>query len=248
VHYTLGGIPTDVLTAAPLPGLFAVGECASSGIHGANRLGSNSLAELCVFGKVAGEQAAKHARETPGADPAMLKLQADAARARAREPLERTKGEERVATVRDEMARSMESGCGIYRLGDEMRETCETLARLRERHGRILLGDRAEGWNTEWLSVLELGFQLDVARAMAHSALERRESRGAHQRLDGFTERDDAAFLKHSLAIYRGDEAPSIGYGDVVITHSRPGTRAYGAAGEAADAAEREHAIEESDA
>ena len=248
VHYTMGGIPTNVLAEAPLAGLYAIGECASSGIHGANRLGSNSLAELCVFGKVAGEEAARHARETPEADLVMLRLQAQAARARAREPLERTKGEERVATVRDEMARAMERGCGIYRLGEEMKETCATLARLRERHGRIRLGDRAEGWNTEWLSVLELGFQLDVARAMAHSALERRESRGAHQRLDGFTERDDANYLKHSLAIYRGDEAPEIGYGPVVITRSPPGTRAYGAAGEAAEAAEREHAFEESDA
>ena len=103
-----------------------------------------------------------------------------------------------------------------------------------------MLGDRAEGWNTEWLSVLELGFQLDVAEAMAHSALARRESRGAHQRLDeGCRERDDARFLKHTMAWHVGDGAPRIGWGDVVITRSVPGTRAYGAAGEAAELLEQ---------
>ena len=116
-----------------------------------------------------------------------------------------------------------------------MRETCDELARLKQRCHAISLQDRAEAWNTEWLATIELGFQLDVARAMAHSALERRESRGAHQRLDGYTERDDANFLHHTLAHYQGESVPRIAYSDVVITHSPPGTRAYGAAGEAAD-------------
>ena len=99
------------------------------------------------------------------------------------------------------------------------------------------LDDRSSGWNTEWLLALELDFQLDVARTMAHSALERRESRGSHQRLDGFEQRDDAQYLRHSLAHYQADGAPRIAYGPVKITRSPPGTRAYGAAGEAADAA-----------
>ena len=101
------------------------------------------------------------------------------------------------------------------------------------------LDDRSRGWNTEWLLALELDYQLDVARAMAHSALERRESRGSHQRLDGYTDRDDAQYLRHSLAYHRvdsADGAPRIDYGPVKITRSPPGTRAYGAAGEAADA------------
>ena len=100
------------------------------------------------------------------------------------------------------------------------------------------LTDHATGWNTEWLSAIELGFQLDVAQAMAHSALARRESRGAHQRLDeGCTERDDARYLKHTLAWREADGAPRIGWSEVVITHSPPGTRAYGAAGEAVESA-----------
>jgi len=130
----------------------------------------------------------------------------------------------------------MEIGCGIYRLRDEMQAACDTLASLRERCKEVRLDDRSRAWNTEWLLAIELGYQLDVARAMAHSALERRESRGSHQRLDGFELRDDARYLKHTVATYRGDDAPRIDYADVTITRSRPGTRAYGAAGEKAEA------------
>ena len=229
VHYTMGGIPTDVHGATPMTGLYAAGECASSGIHGANRLGSNSLAELLVFGRAAGEHAAKHVREVAHADRASLRRQAEDAEARARSILTRAKGGERLATVRDEMARSMEHGCGIYRVGPEMRETCATLAGLKERLGGVSLAEKAPAWNTEWLAALELGFQLEVAEAMAHSALARRESRGAHQRLDaGCTQRDDASFLKHSYARRMGEGAPRVGWGDVVITRSKPGVRVYG--------------------
>lgn len=240
VHYTMGGIPADVNAAAPLPGLYAAGECASSGIHGANRLGSNSLAELCVFGKVAGEQAARFAREASPSNGVALRWQAQDAEDRATHPLHRTGGGERLAVLREAMAHAMERGCGIYRTGAEIEQACRTLAELKERLGRVMLGDRAQGWNTEWLATLELGFQLDVAEAMAHSALARRESRGAHQRLDeGCRERDDARFLKHTMAWHVGDGAPRIGWSEVVITSSPPGTRAYGAAGEAAELLEQ---------
>jgi fumarate reductase flavoprotein subunit len=237
IHYTMGGIPTDVRTATSLPGLFAVGECASSGIHGANRLGSNSLAELCVFGRVAGEEAARFASELgEDSNGVSLRWQAQDACREAMRPLERPAGGERLAAVRDEMAKSMERGCGIYRLASEMEDTCRTLAQLKGRAGAVSLQDRSRAWNTEWLTTLELGFQLDVAEAIAHSALARRESRGAHQRLDeGCRERDDARFLKHTLAWNVVGSAPRIGWGEVVITSSRPGTRAYGAAGEAAE-------------
>ncbi len=244
VHYTMGGIPTDVRTATSLPGLYAAGECASSGIHGGNRLGSNSLAEICVFGRVAGEQAAKFARSVgENSNGVGLRWQAQDAREQALAILRRPEGGERVAQVRDAMGKAMERGCGIYRTGPEMADACRTLAELKGRLGRVSLQDRSAGWNTEWLSTIELGYQLDVAEAMAHSALARRESRGAHQRLDeGCTERDDAKFLKHTLAWHTA-AAPRIGWGDVVITRSPPGTRAYGAAGEAAEKErnEKEH-------
>ena len=239
VHYTMGGIPTDVHAAAPLPGLFAAGECASSGIHGANRLGSNSLAELCVFGKVAGEQAVRFARATAQPDAVALRWQTQDAMERAMAPLTRKGEGESLATIRNAMALSMEKGCGIYRTHEELTATCKTLAELKERCAGIALQDRAPGWNTEWLGLIELSYQLDVAQAIAHSALERRESRGAHQRLDaGCTERNDAQFLKHTLAYQVRGAAPRIEWSEVKITHSPPGVRAYGAAGEASDAME----------
>jgi fumarate reductase flavoprotein subunit len=238
VHYTMGGIKADRRTASPLQGLFSVGECSSVGIHGANRLGSNSLTELLVFGKVAGEEAARAARTAAAPRSATLAVQAGDVQARALAIVTRGgHGRERIASLRRTMAFSMENGCGIYRTGTEMKATCDTLAQLRQRLPDVHLDDGSRAWNTEWLLAIELGYLLDVAQAMAHSALERRESRGSHQRLDGYETRDDERYLKHTLATYcGGSDAPRISYENVTITTSRPGTRAYGAAGEKAQA------------
>jgi fumarate reductase flavoprotein subunit len=236
VHYTMGGIEAAFDTSASLAGLYSAGECSSIGLHGANRLGSNSLTELLVFGKVAGEAAARHAVQAGRVDAGRLTALAGQVQAKAGALLSAQGGTERIATLRREMAMSMEEGCGIYRTQAEMQATCDKLAELKQRCKRIKLDDHSRVWNTEWLLALELGYQLDVAQAIAHSARERRESRGSHQRLDGFTERDDANFLKHTLAHYQGDDAPRIAYSDVRITKSRPGVRAYGAAGEKAEA------------
>jgi fumarate reductase flavoprotein subunit len=232
----MGGILTDGQCATPLAGLYAVGECASVGIHGANRLGSNSLAELLVFGKVAGESAADAAsRAGKGKDSAALLAQAeDAERAiMAWFDPSRAPGE-RLATVRDEMKFSMEEGVGIYRDAKGMQATCDKLAELRERYRKIKLDDRGLAFNTEWLTAIELGFSLEVAQAMAHAALARKESRGAHQRLDGYGERDDQNFLCHSLATHAGDGAPAIGAQPVRITKSPPRARVYGGEGKKA--------------
>ena len=242
VHYTMGGIVADGRTASTLPGLYSVGECSSVGIHGANRLGSNSLTELLVFGKVAGIEAAAYARRVPYGDAALLGALAEQARVRAQALATQRPASgrgERIATLRNEMARSMEDGCGIYRTGALLQATCDKLAELKQRYRHVQLDDGSKAWNTEWLLAIELGYQLDVAQAMAHAALERRESRGSHQRLDGFEARDDLNFLKHSLATCAGDGAPRIAWGPVKITHSPPGTRAYGAAGEQAEAARK---------
>jgi fumarate reductase flavoprotein subunit len=116
-----------------------------------------------------------------------------------------------------------------------MRATCAALDELKQRYKNVNVEDKSSVWNTEWLLAIELGYLLDVAQALAYSALNRRESRGSHQRLDGYGERDDANYLKHTLAYYAGDGAPRIDYSQVTITRSKPGTRAYGAAGEQAE-------------
>lgn len=231
VHYTMGGITVDGRCAAPLPGLFAAGECSSVGIHGANRLGSNSLAELCVFGKVAGIEAAAHAKSVAPGNSAVLLRQAEAVEKRLRGMVSKDDGTERIAVLRREMAETMEKGCGIYRMQATMQETCEKLGELKERFRNLRIEDKSSVWNCDWLLGIELGYQLEVAEAMAHSAINRQESRGAHQRLDGFEQRDDVNFLKHSLAYFRPGAAPQIDYGAVKITKSQPAVRAYGAAG-----------------
>jgi fumarate reductase flavoprotein subunit len=231
VHYTMGGVACNRFTETALAGLYAAGECSSVGIHGANRLGSNSLAEIVVFGKLAGVRAAAHARSVPPAPAAALHRQAEAAAARLQALLQRESGE-RLAVLRDEMGDCMEAGVGIFRDDSGMRAACGKLAQLRERYrAGIRLDDRGRAFNTEWLAAIELGFMLEVAQTMAHAALERRESRGAHVRLDDYQERDDATFLKHSLATRAGDGPPRIDYAPVVITRSRPGARSYGGAG-----------------
>ncbi len=239
VHYTMGGIVADGRTAAPLGGLYSAGECSSVGIHGANRLGSNSLTELLVFGKMAGLEAAKHAQANRHGDAGRAQAQAEASARSARALAERRAPQrgERVGALRRDMARTMEEGCGIYRTESALAATCDKLAELKSRYANVQLDDASHAWNTEWLLAIELGFQLDVAAAMAHAALGRRESRGSHQRLDdGMTERNDVDFLRHSLAYHTGGGAPRVEWSPVKITRSQPGTRAYGAAGEKAEA------------
>lgn len=231
VHYTMGGIACGVTTATELPGLYAAGECSSVGIHGANRLGSNSLAEIVVFGKVAGEQAALHARTVSNAGSANVHRQAEASATAALALLRQETGE-RLATLRNELGDTMEAGVGIFRLESGMRVACDKLAELRDRYRRgIRLDDRSRSFNTEWLSTIELGFMLEIGEAMAHSARNRKESRGAHVRLDEYATRDDAHYLMHTLAHRTGDGPPSISYAPVVITKSPPRTRSYGGGG-----------------
>ena len=236
-HYTMGGIQTDGRTATALPGLFAAGECASVGLHGANRLGSNSLAELSVFGRVAGDEAAAAARagNTPPEGELLAQARENAARWDA---LRARQGTEKLADLRNAMAEAMEAGVGIQRMPAAMEETAATLRDLRERYGRLGLEDDSLAFNTEWLSAIELGFLLDVAEAMTAAALARRESRGSHQRPEDFPARDDTHFLKHSLAHYRAASAPLVDWQDVNITRSQPGERLYGGAARAKEAAQ----------
>ena len=200
VHYMMGGISTDINAKTTLPGLYAAGETACVSINGANRLGSNSLTELLVFGTRAGRAAAASASTASApASAAIDALAADEQRRLDRQFLRKEGGKEKIATIRQEMQKTMEEGAGIYRDEEKMEKTCKVLRTLRERFKDIIIEDRGSTFNTEVMNALELDFMLDVAEAVANSALIRRESRGSHTRTD-FPKRDDENFLKHTLA------------------------------------------------
>jgi fumarate reductase flavoprotein subunit len=180
-----------------------------------------------VFGARAGRAAAAYAREgAPSSRNPLLALALDEERRIQGEYLRKEGGDERIATIRSEMQEAMESGCGIYRDEASLRATCDRLRELRERFRRVRLDDHTAAFNTELMAALELDFMLDVAQSVAHSALQRTESRGSHQRTD-HPKRNDERFLKHTLA-YRTDGAPRIEYLDVVITRWPPAERVYG--------------------
>ena len=227
VHYMMGGIDTDITGATSLPGLYAAGECACVSINGANRLGSNSLTELLVFGSRAGKAAAKFALENPKIDTHLLEMQAKDEQERiSKNFFQKKGGTERISTLRKEMHDTMEAGAGIYRTETSLKETCNKIKELKDRFTNINIEDRSLNFNTELTSALELEFMLELAEVISHSALERKESRGSHQRTD-FPERDDHNFLRHSLA-YQTETKPQIDYKDVVITKWPPGERVYG--------------------
>lgn len=232
VHYTMGGIETDRHCQTRILGLFAVGECASVGLHGANRLGSNSLTELCVFGKVAGESALIHAQSNQNSiSTSDFKQLAKQAFKPYAELLNRTNGTEKPADIRNDLGRMMEENVGIYRSAENSEIAIAGIKKLKERYKNVKVTDHSSTFNTDWLTTIELGYLLDVAESMIYSASARKESRGSHQRLD-YPERDDEHYLKHTLAFYQPDAEPEIKYSDVLITKSQPATRAYGAAGE----------------
>ena len=227
VHYVMGGVDADINGATPVPGLYAAGECACFSLNGANRLGSNSLTELLVFGKRAADDAARFATEHPKLATERLKSQAAEEQKRiASQFIRKQGGKERLATLRHEMNLIMEESTGIYRDGETLQKACGRIAALKERFRNVTLDDRTSPFNTELITAIEMEFMLDVAQATIHSACNRKESRGSHQRTD-FPARDDKIFMKHSMA-YRTDGEPRIGYKDVVITRWPPAERVYG--------------------
>jgi succinate dehydrogenase / fumarate reductase flavoprotein subunit len=229
-HYAMGGIPTNVNSEVvrderntPVPGLFAAGECACVSVHGANRLGTNSLVDLLVFGRRAGRQMARYAAkvERPravasAADPARAQL--DAIRSRE------SKGES-VAKIRKELADVMMDNVGVYRTGPLLTDAQAKVRELKGRNELVSITDCGAVFNTDLLEANELGYLLDLAEAMVAGALNRTESRGAHSRED-FPERDDVKFLKHTLA-YKGPKGPTLKYKPVSITRFQPKPRIY---------------------
>jgi len=227
VHYMMGGISTDIHGATALPGLYAAGEAACVSINGANRLGSNSLPECLVFGARAGKAAAAFASEQGEPNPSIVAQAHDEQRRLEERFLRKTGGRERISTLRAEMHETMEESAGIYRTGATLEKATEKLQNLQERFQDLLLDDRSYTFNTELTAALELSYMLDVAQTIVQSALERKESRGSHQRTD-YPQRDDERFLMHSLAYRAEDGSPRIEYLPVTITRWPPGQRVYG--------------------
>jgi fumarate reductase flavoprotein subunit len=228
VHYMMGGVHTDINGATPLAGLYAAGEVACVSINGANRLGSNSLPELLVFGARAGRAAAEYASLGAEITPSVL-AQVDDERRRLERELLNHEGRARIADLRDEMQNVMEESAGIYRSGALLARGVERLYRLRKRVPDIAIEDRSNTFNTERTAALEFCFMLDVAEAIVASALRREESRGAHQRID-FPKRDDERFLAHTLIHRNTDGQSRVEYLPVTITRWPPGERVYGEA------------------
>ncbi len=228
VHYMMGGVHTDINGATPLPGLYAAGETACVSINGANRLGSNSLPELLVFGARAGRAATEYASRRQNVSAAIV-TQAKDEQLRLERDLLNKKGRERIADIRGEMQKTMEESAGIYRTGAALAKGVDSLRRVRARYADINIEDQSLTFNTERVSALELSFMLDVAEAMITSALKREESRGAHQRTD-FPARDDRRFLAHSLIYRNPDGSSRVDYLPVTITRWPPAERVYGEA------------------
>ncbi len=227
VHYMMGGVHTDIHGATPVAGLYAAGETACVSINGANRLGSNSLPELLVFGARAGRAAAEYAASAGPPPPSIAAQAADEVRRLEHDLLGREPGTERVAAIRDEMQTTMEESAGIYRTGPLIAKGADTLAELQQRIGKVGVADTSRSFNTELVAALELANMLDIAECILASGLQREESRGAHQRLD-FPARDDERFLTHLLVNRDADGSSRVERLPVTITRWQPGERVYG--------------------
>ncbi len=230
-HYAMGGIPTDTDARVVidennnvLPGLYAAGECACVSVHGANRLGTNSLLDILVFGRRAGRSMAADVRAAGGELPALpagahLEVEAE---------LEgmRTRGRgENAQKIRIELADAMMDDCGVFRTRETLEQMTHKLRELRARYSDVAVRDTGRVFNTDLLEAREVGYLLDCAEATVAAALAREESRGGHYRED-FPERNDTDWLKHSLA-FKAEGGPDVRYKPVTITKFQPKPRTY---------------------
>ncbi|GAA2920972.1 succinate dehydrogenase flavoprotein subunit [Streptomyces mexicanus] len=232
-HYAMGGIPTNVMgevladNTTVVPGLYAAGEVACVSVHGANRLGTNSLLDINVFGKRAGIAAAEYAHSADFVD---LPENPEAFVVEQIERLRSSTGNERVAELRRELQETMDANVMVFRTEQTIKTAVEKIAELRERYKNVAIQDKGKRFNTDLLEAIELGNLLDLAEVMAVSALARKESRGGHYRED-YPNRDDVNFMRHTMA-YRevgadGSETIRLDYKPVVQTRYQPMERKY---------------------
>ncbi|QYX77899.1 succinate dehydrogenase flavoprotein subunit [Streptomyces akebiae] len=232
-HYAMGGIPTNVEgevlsdNTTVVPGLYAAGEVACVSVHGANRLGTNSLLDINVFGRRAGIAAAEYAQK---ADFVELPENPESLVVEQIERLRASTGNERVAELRRELQETMDANVMVFRTEQTIKTAVEKIAELRERYKNVAIQDKGRRFNTDLLEAVELGNLLDLAEVMAVSALARKESRGGHYRED-YPNRDDVNFMRHTMA-YRevgddGSETVRLDYKPVVQTRYQPMERKY---------------------
>jgi len=232
-HYAMGGIPTDVETRVlrdnehVVPGLFAAGECACVSVHGANRLGTNSLLDINVFGRRAGIAAAEYANMV---DHVELPNDSQGQTITMVEMLRSSNGTERVAPLRKELQETMDMNAQVYRTEVTLKQALNDVHALRERYKNVSIQDKGTRYNTDLLEAIELGFLLDLAEVLVVSALERKESRGGHARED-YPHRDDVNFMRHTMASRKvnaeGEEFVSLEYKPVSMTRYEPMERKY---------------------
>jgi succinate dehydrogenase / fumarate reductase flavoprotein subunit len=222
VHYSMGGIRTTIWCETGIEGLLAAGECACLSVHGANRLGGNALLETIVFGRRAGLRAAELAARLPAPKLNDRVLEPDRLRIASFFEIGRPLS---AWTLREEIGETMSRHIGIFRTRERLQEGRHQLAELRHRAADLGVRDRSERFNLELVAALETLSVLNLAEAIAESALAREESRGAHYRLD-FPDRNDTHWLKHTLA-YRTPDGPRLEYVPVTITRYEPKARSY---------------------
>jgi succinate dehydrogenase / fumarate reductase flavoprotein subunit len=222
-HYVMGGVKTDTYGETAIPGLYAAGECACVSVHGGNRLGANSLLDTLVFGRRAGEHAARTVRGTAPSEPARALLM-DAEREVAA-VVSRASGRRRVSELKAELGKTMDKYVAVFRDEDGLRTALDVVRRLKEEARDVAIDDKGAIFNQDVLGALELEFMLDNAECTVVSAIERKESRGAQYRTD-YPERNDEDWLKHIMVSPDGGE-PEIGYSGVTLTQWQPEERTY---------------------
>jgi len=225
LHYMMGGVDVNIDGATVMPGLYAIGEAACFSLNGANRLGSNSLTELLVFGARAASHAVRFAKGSAAGNESALLEQTKAEGARIDGIRGRKRGGETLAGVRLAMNTTMESGTGVYREQASMQKAVSEVAAIKQRYAQVSLSDASKVFNTELTAMLELGNLLDVAEAVALAAVNRKESRGAHACRD-FPKRNDGEYLHHSLVHY-GEAGPRFSKKPVTLGTWVPEERKY---------------------
>jgi len=221
-HYTMGGVHTDIKGHTPIENIWAAGEVACVSLHGANRLGANSTAECLVWGRVAGEEAARYAAQTSTAEAPLEAAQAERSKI---ERLFQSKGSEDHYQIRKELRRTLDAHMGVFRTGEGIQAGLDKIRALKERYQHISLKDTSLRYNTDLERAIETGFMIEVAEVATLGALTRTESRGGHARRD-YKTRDDENWLKHTMACYTPD-GPALDYIPVNVSMWKPVERKY---------------------